>query len=83
MPPKKANVHKKALKWVGTIQDIGRKILGKEGSRVLGQKAVGALGAIPSFAKGGKVKKTGLIKAHAGEVVLNKKTCCALKKLLK
>jgi hypothetical protein len=83
MPPKKVNVHKKALKWVGTIQDVGRKILGKEGSRLLGEKAVGALKAIPSFAKGGKVKKSGLIKAHKNEVVLPAKTVSALKKLLK
>jgi hypothetical protein len=83
MPPKKVNVHKKAVKWVGTIQDIGRKILGKEGSRVLGQKAVSALGAIPSFAKGGRVKRTGKAKVHKGEVVLPKTTVKTLKKLLK
>lgn len=31
------------------------------------------LGAIPSFKKGGKIKKTGIIKAHKGERVLTTK----------
>jgi hypothetical protein len=35
-----------------------------------------------SFSKGGAVKKTGLAKVHKGEIVLNKKAACALKKCL-
>ena len=83
MPPKKVNHQKKALQWVNTVQQMGRQILGKKGSRALADKVVGAVSAIPSFKKGGKVKKTGLAHLHEGEVVLNKKTTCALKHLLK
>jgi hypothetical protein len=82
------NRRNKAVKWVKTVQDIGRQLVGKKTARELGKGLNGlasraAAAAVPSFKKGGKVTKTGLIRAHAGEVVLNKKTCCALKKLLK
>lgn len=82
------NRRKKLLKWVDTAQEVGRKLVGKKTERELSKVLTGlatraASAAVPSFKKGGKVKKTGLIRAHAGEVVLNKKTCCALKKLLK
>jgi hypothetical protein len=77
------NRRKKLVKWIDTIKTVGQGLVGKKVSRAVGEKALSAVQAIPSFAKGGKVKKTGLIRAHAGEVVLNKKTCCALKKLLK
>ena len=83
MPPKKVNHQKKALQWVNTVKQMGRQILGQKASRALGDKVVGAVSAIPSFKKGGKVKKTGLAHLHKGEVVLNKKTTCALKHLLK
>jgi hypothetical protein len=36
-----------------------------------------------SFAKGGKVKKTGRALVHKGEVVLTKRSVTALKKILK
>lgn len=39
-------------------------------------------GNTPSFAKGGKVKRTGKIKAHKGEVVLPIKLVQKLKKLM-
>lgn len=32
-----------------------------------------ALGGIPSYKKGGKIKNTGIAKVHKGEVILNKK----------
>ena len=90
MPPKKVNHQKKALQWVGTVQDIGRKLLGKKTARALGaglnagvNRGVSAIASPASFAKGGRVKKTGIAKVHKGEVVLNKKTTCALKHLLK
>jgi hypothetical protein len=35
----------------------------------------------PSYAKGGKVRKTGLAKVHKGEVVLTKKKAAELKKM--
>ena len=77
------NRQKKALGWINTIKAGSKALLGKNLSRAINNKAVGAVMASPaSFAKGGKVKKTGLAKVHAGEVVLTKKKACALKKML-
>ena len=50
---------KKMKKWVSAIKDVGQSLMGKEISRAVGAKALGAVNAIPSFKKGGKVKKTG------------------------
>ena len=38
---------------------------------------------IPSYAVGGVIKRTGLIRAHKGEIVINAKTAKAFKKLMK
>ena len=83
MPPKKVNHQKKALKWLGTVQQMGRQILGQKASRALGDKVVGAVSAIPSFKNGGKVKKSGLCRLHKNELVVPAKTARVLKKLLK
>jgi hypothetical protein len=77
------NRQKKALGWVDTIKQGSRMLLGKNLSRAINNKAVGSVMASPaSFSKGGAVKKTGLAKVHKGEIVLNKKAACALKKCL-
>ena len=74
---------KKAKKWVSAIKAMGQTLVGKDISRAVGAKALGAVNAIPSFKKGGKVKKTGLAKLHRGEVVISTPQLRALKKLLK
>jgi hypothetical protein len=77
------NRQKKALGWVDTIKQGSKMLLGKNLSRAINNKAVGAvLASPPSFAKGGKVRKTGLAKVHKGEVVLTAKSASTLKKLL-
>ena len=40
-------------------------------------------GQVQSYAKGGVIKRTGLIRAHKGEIVINAKTAKALKGLMK
>jgi hypothetical protein len=60
---------------------IGREILGAVKRRVV--RAIEPKASPASFAKGGKVKKTGMAKVHSGEVVLTKKTVGHLKKVLK
>jgi hypothetical protein len=77
------NRRKKLVKWIDTIKTVGQGLVGKKVSRAVGEKALSAVQAIPSFAKGGKVKRTGLIRAHKNEIVIPAKTACALKKLLK
>ena len=74
---------KKMKKWVSAIKDVGQSLMGKEISRAVGAKALGAVNAIPSFKNGGKVKKTGKANLHRGEVVLSTPQVRALKKLLK
>ncbi len=74
---------KKMKKWVSAIKDAGQSLMGKEMSRAMNAKAVGAVNAIPSFKNGGKVKKTGKANLHRGEIVLSTKQVGALKKLLK
>ena len=76
------NRRSKAVKWVSTFQDIGRQLVGKKTARALGNGLTG-LATPASFAKGGRVKRTGHAKVHKGEVVLTKATACQLKKLLK
>jgi hypothetical protein len=49
----------------------------------LNKKAVGLVNAIPSFKKGGKMRKTGLARLHAGEVVLTSTQAKSLKKALR
>jgi hypothetical protein len=71
------------------LEHAGNRLIGKEILGAVKRRVVHAIepkmhSAKPaSFAKGGKVKKTGVAKVHAGEVVLNKKTVGALKKLMK
>jgi hypothetical protein len=59
-------------------------LTGKKLGRALNEQAVSAAGmASPaSYAKGGKVRKTGLAKVHKGERVLTKGQAGLLKKIL-
>lgn len=74
---------KKALKWVDTIKKGYTALAGKDLARAVSARATGAMAEPATFAKGGKVKKTGLAKVHKGEVVLTVTQRKALKKLLK
>ena len=77
---------KKMGRISGAISDMSNTLLGKNLSRALSNTAsnqVNMAGAVPMFKKGGKVKKTGLIKAHKGEVVLSAPTVRTLKRLIK
>ncbi len=75
----------KALRFINTLKKGYNALLGKELAGAINKKAVGAVGMIPvpSMKKGGVVKRTGLIRAHKGEVVITTGQRKALKKLLK
>ena len=75
------NKQKKALGWVGTITQCSRMITGKKLGRALNERAVGAV-SMPSYKKGGKVKKTGKALVHKNEVVLPVGVVKSLKKLM-
>jgi hypothetical protein len=77
------NYRKKALKFVDTAKDVSRALLGKDLSQAVNKRAVQAVQAPMSFAKGGKVPRTGMAKVHKGEVVLTAKQAASMKKLLK
>lgn len=64
---------------IGAIKSGYHALLGKDLSKAVNKKGVELVG---SYAKGGKVKRTGLAKVHSGEVVLSKKQASALKKML-
>jgi hypothetical protein len=76
---------KKIGKYVGAIKSASRQLLGKDLSRAVSTRATSAVAAppMPSFAKGGTVKKTGPARVHKGERVLTAKQHAALKKMLK
>lgn len=76
------NRQKKALGWVDTIKKGYTALAGKDLARAVSNRATGAVASPATFAKGGKVKKTGMAKVHRGEVVLSVKQKNALKKLL-
>ena len=75
----------KALRFINTLKKGYNALLGKELAGAINKKAVGAVGMIPvpSMKKGGVVKRTGLIRAHKGEVVLTTGQRSQLKRLLK
>ncbi len=76
------NYRKKALKAVSTIKDVSRGLLGKDLSQAVNKRAVEAV-SMPSFKKGGLVKKTGPARLHKGERVLTVGQVASLKKMLK
>ena len=71
---------KKIGKYVGAIKSASRQLLGKDLSRAVSARATG-MAAPSTFAKGGKVKRTGLAKVHKGEVVLTAAKAKALKRM--
>lgn len=76
------NRQKKALGWIDTIKKGYTSLAGKDLARAVSARATGAVASPATFAKGGKVKKTGMAKVHKGEVVLSVKQKNALKKLI-
>lgn len=77
------NRQKKALSWVGAITEGSRMLTGKKLGRAISDKAAMAVQAAPaSYAKGGKVKRTGMAKVHKGEAVLTAAQVKSLKKAL-
>ena len=79
---------KKAGRIVGMLKDTTRSVLGKNLSRAINQGAIDQVNAynspnpIPGYAKGGKVRRTGLAKVHKGELVLTAAMTKKLHKLL-
>ena len=75
-------------KAVAFLEHAGKRLLGDEILGAVRKRAVhhitpAAQRASPaSYAKGGKVKRTGLAKVHKGEVVLTKKSVAQLKRVL-
>ncbi len=82
MPVSSAN---KMQKYATALSNVSRTLLGKNLSRAVSNRAVDSVNssAMPSYKKGGKVKKTGKAKLHKNEVVLPVKTVMALKRLMK
>jgi len=72
----------KVLRFINTLKKGYNSLLGKELAGAVNKKAISAVNMIPTFKKGGKVKRTGLVKLHAGEIVLSVPQRKALKKLL-
>ena len=83
---------KKLGRISGAISNASRTLLGKNVSRAISQgaskniksssDAYASPNPIPGFAKGGKVRRTGLAKVHKGELVLTAAMAKKLKKLL-
>jgi len=78
---------KKIGKYVGAIKSASRQLLGKDLSRAVSSRATSAVTPAPmaspaSFAKGGKVHKTGLAKVHKGEKVFTARQLAAMRKML-
>ena len=82
MPVSSAN---KMQKYATALSNTSRILLGKNLSRAISDRAVDSVNssAMPSYKKGGKVRKTGKAKLHKGEVVLNTKAVAVLIKLMK
>ena len=72
----------KALRFINTLKKGYNSLLGKELSGVVNKKVIGLANKIRSFKKGGVVKKTGLVRAHAGELIIPAHKAKMLKKLL-
>jgi hypothetical protein len=78
----KGKHQKRALSWIDTIKSGAQALVGKKVGKAINQKVLGAVTG-ESFAKGGKVTKTGLAKVHKGEVVLTAVQAKSLKRVLK
>ena len=74
------NRMKKMGRITGGIRDGARTLIG---NRLINDANNKARSQVQSYAKGGVIKRTGLIRAHKGEIVINAKTAKALKGLMK
>ena len=74
---------KKSGRWTGAIEGGAQTLLGKKLIGDINSQMRTQVQGIPSYAVGGVIKKTGLIRAHKGEIVINAKTAKALKGLMK
>ena len=70
----------KAGRWTGAIKTGAQTLIGK---RLIGDVNSQMRSQVQSYAKGGVIKRTGLIRAHKGEIVINAKTAKAIKSLMK
>ena len=70
----------KAGRWTGAIKSGAQTLIGK---RLIGDVNSQLRSQVQSYAKGGVIKRTGLIRAHKGEIVINASTAKALKGLMK
>ena len=70
----------KAGRWTGAIKSGAQTLIGK---RLIGDVNSQMRSQVQSYAKGGVIKRTGLIRAHKGEIVNNASTAKALKGLMK
>ena len=70
----------KAGRWTGAIKSGAQTLIGK---RLVGDVNSQMRSQVQSYAKGGVIKRTGLIRAHKGEIVINASTAKALKGLMK
>ena len=71
---------KKAGRWTGAIKGGAQTLLGK---KLIGDINSQMRSQVQSYAVGGVIKKTGIIRAHKGEIVINAKTARALKSIMK
>ena len=71
---------KKSGRWTGAIKDGAQTLLGK---KLIGDVNRQMRSQVQSYAVGGVIKRTGVIKAHKGEIVINAKTARALKSIMK
>ena len=70
----------KAGRWTGAIKSGAQTLLGK---KLIGDVNSQMRSQVQSYAVGGVIKRTGLIRAHKGEIVINAKTARALKSIMK
>lgn len=74
---------KRVRKFVAGVEHVANRLLGKEIIGAVRNRAVRAIsGGMPSYKKGGKVKKTGVAKLHKGELVIPAKHAKALHALM-
>ena len=74
---------KKTGRWTGAIKGGAQTLLGKKLIGDINSQMRSKVQNVPSYAVGGVIKRTGLIRAHKGEIVINASTARALKGLMK
>lgn len=69
--------------FVANVEHVANRLLGKEIIGAVRNRAVRAIsGGIPSYKKGGRVKRTGKALVHKGELIIPAKHAKALHSLL-